>query len=77
MNNKTKRTSTDNFGAALVLLFFCAILCATNGFNGLITGRPLDNIKLFTTVVLFMNVLYINGKLDFLVKWKKQLFNKN
>lgn len=73
--NKTKKTLVQ--GAALVLLFFYAILSATNGFDGLITDRPLDNIKLFITVVLFMNVLNINGKLDFVVKWKKQLFNKN
>ena len=43
----------------IILVLFCSILHLTNGFNGFIAERPLNNIANFT-VILTIVILYLN-----------------
>ena len=43
----------------IILVLFCSILHLTNGFNGFIAERPLNNITNFT-VILAIVLLYLN-----------------
>ena len=45
--------------AFIILVLFCSILHLTNGFNGFIAERPLNNITNFT-VILTVVLLYLN-----------------
>lgn len=45
--------------AFIILILFCGILHLTNGFNGFIAERPLNNITNFT-VILTIALLYLN-----------------
>ena len=76
-----KKKMAGNCTAALILLIFCAVLNFTNGFNGFIAQRPSNNILNFTLgltiAILFLNILFLTGKLEVLQNWKKQLFRKN
>lgn len=66
--------------AALILLIFCVTLDVTNGFNGFIATRPYNNIMDFTLgltmAILFLNILFLNGKLEVFQNWKRKLFHK-
>lgn len=76
-----KKKMAGNCACALILLIFCTILHLTNGFNGSIAERPLNNITYFTfglaTAILFMNILYLTGKLDAVQNWKRQIFTRS
>lgn len=76
-----KKRMAGNCAAALILLIFCTILDVTNGFNGFIAERPFNNIMGFTLgltmAILFMNILYLTGKLEVVQAWKKKIFHKN
>lgn len=71
-----KKKMTCNCAAALLLLIFCTTLELTSGFNGLIAERPFNNIMDFTLgltmAILFMNILFLTGKLEVLQNWKRQ-----
>lgn len=75
-----KKKMASNCAAALILLIFCTVLDVTNGFNGFIAERPFNNMMDFTfgltMAILFMNILYLNGKLEIIQNWKKKLFKK-
>ena len=76
-----KKKMASSCAAALILLIFCTVLDVTNGFNGFIAERPYNNMMDFTLgltmAILFMNILYLTGKLEIFQNWKKQLFHKN
>ena len=76
-----KKRMAGNCAAALILLIFCTVLDVTNGFNGFIAERPFNNIMGFTLgltmAILFMNILYLTGKLEVVQAWKKKIFHKN
>lgn len=73
-----KKRMASSCAAALILLIFCVTLDVTNGFNGFIAERPFNNMMAFTLgltiAILFMNILYLTGKLEVLQSWKKKLF---
>lgn len=74
-----KKRMAGNCGGTLLLLIFCTTLKFTNGFNGFIAEKPFNNIMAFTLgltmAILFMNILYLTGKLEVFQNWKKQLFH--
>lgn len=76
-----KKRMASTCTAALILLIFCTVLDVTNGFNGFIAERPFNNMMDFTfgltMAILFMNILYLNGKLEILQTWKRKIFHKN
>lgn len=76
-----KKRMAGNCAAALILLIFCTLLDFTNGFNGFIAERPFHNIMDFTLgltiAILFLNILFLTGKLDALQSWKNRLLHKN
>lgn len=73
-----KKRMAGNSAAALILLIFCVILDFTNGFNGLISERPFNNMMDFTIgltmTILFFNILFLTGKMEKLQNWKKKVF---
>lgn len=75
-----KRKMAGNCTAALILLIFCTVLDLTNGFNGFIAERPFNNIMDFTLgltmAILFLNILFLTGKLEGIRCWKRRLFHK-
>lgn len=79
--SQLKKRMANNCAAALILLIFCTILDVTNGFNGFIADRPFNNLMGFTLgltmAILFMNILFLTGKMEAVQNWKKQLFHKN
>lgn len=76
-----KKKMAGNCASALLLLIFCVILDLTNGFNGFIADKPFDNLMDFTLVltidILFMNILFLTGKLETIQNWKRKFFHKN
>ena len=75
-----KKKMASSCAAALILLIFCTLLDVSNGLNGLIAERPFNNMIDFTLgltmAILFINILYLNGKLEVVQNWKKKLFTK-
>lgn len=76
-----KKKMAGNCAGALILLIFCMILDLTNGFHGFIAEKPFNNLMDFTLgltmAILFMNILFLTGKLEVIQNWKKQLLHKN
>ena len=76
-----KRRMAGNCAGALLLLLFCVVLDVTNGFNGFIADRPFNHLMDFslglTIAILFMNILFLTGKLEAIQNWKNQFFHKN
>ena len=76
-----KRRMAGNCAGALLLLLFCVVLDVTNGFNGFIADRPFNHLMDFslglTIAILFMNILFLTGKLELIQNLKKELFHKN
>lgn len=76
-----KKKMTESCLGVMVLLVFIAVLKWTNGFNGFIAQRPMDNITFFTIgaalVILALNVLFYTEKLERVQNWKRKFLHKN
>lgn len=76
-----KKKMAGNSAAALILLIFCVVLDVTEGFGGFIAQKPYSNIMDFTMgltmAILFLNILFLTGKLEGIQDWKKRVFHKN
>jgi len=79
MNKETKgqlkkRLANSNI-ITVILLIFCIILHFTNGFDGLIIGRPFYNMVGFSTgltvTMLIANILFLTGKLEAICNRRK------
>lgn len=77
---RLKKRMAGFCGGLMILLIFCTTLQVTNGFNGFIAERPYNNMMDFTLgltiAFLFMNILYLNGRLEIIKNWKRQIFYK-
>ncbi len=76
-----KKKMTDSCIGVMILLVFITILKCTNGFNGFIAQRPMNNITFFTIgaalVILALNILFYTDRMESLQNWKNKVFRKN
>ncbi len=78
---RLKRRMAGTCAIALLLLIFCTILEFSNGFCGFMTEETVGYIRDFTLglsiAILFMNILFLTGKINSVQTWKKKHFHKN
>ena len=76
-----KKKMAGNCAAALILLIFCTVLDVTEGFGGFIAQRPYSSIMDFTMgltmAILFLNILFLTGRMEGIQECKKRVFHKN
>ena len=78
---RLKKRMAGSCAIALILLIFCTILELSNGFGGFMTEETVGYIRDFTLglsiAILFMNILFLTGKMNAVQTWKKKIFHKN
>ncbi len=78
---RLKKRMAGTCAIALILLIFCTILEFSNGFGGFIAEKAVGYIRDFTLglsiAILFMNILFLTGKMNAVQTWKKEHFHKN
>lgn len=76
-----KKRMAGTCAIALLLLIFCAILELSGGLGGFIAEKTVGYIRDFTLglsiAILFMNILFLTGRMDAVQTWKRKIFHKN